>query len=65
MSAEVWVGTQQGFDSKLGVPKLLNLPPENVKINMCYLGGGFGRRSMTDFVQECTHSGKRNDSKTG
>lgn len=53
-SAEVWVGTQQGFDSKLGVPKLLNLPPENVKINMCYLGGGFGRRSMTDFVLECT-----------
>lgn len=53
-SAEVWVGTQQGFDSKLGVPDLLNLPPENVKINMCYLGGGFGRRSMTDFVLECT-----------
>ena len=53
LSAEVWVGTQQGFDSKLGVPKLLNLPPENVKINMCYLGGGFGRRSMTDFVHEC------------
>ncbi len=57
-SAEVWVGTQQGFDSKLGVPALLNLPPENVKINMCYLGGGFGRRSMTDFVLECTHLAK-------
>ena len=53
-SAEVWVGTQQGFDSKLGVPDLLDLPPEKVKINMCYLGGGFGRRSMTDFVHECT-----------
>ena len=51
-SAEIWVGTQQGFDSKLGVPDLLGYPPENIKINMCYLGGGFGRRSMTDFVHE-------------
>ncbi len=53
-SAEVWVGSQQGFDSKLGVPQLLGIPPEQVKINLQYLGGGFGRRSMTDFVLECT-----------
>ena len=52
-SAEVWVGTQQGFDSKLGVPEVLGLAPENVNIHMQYLGGGFGRRSMTDFVTEC------------
>ncbi len=52
-SAEVWVGSQQGFDSKLGVPQVLNIPPENVNINLQYLGGGFGRRSMTDFVTEC------------
>ncbi len=50
--AEVWVGTQQGFDSKLGVPAALGIAPENVKIHMQYLGGGFGRRSMTDFVTE-------------
>ncbi|MGB5781950.1 MAG: molybdopterin cofactor-binding domain-containing protein [Eudoraea sp.] len=53
-SAEVWVGSQQGFDSKLGVPKYLGIPAENVKINLQYLGGGFGRRSMTDFVLEGT-----------
>ncbi len=52
-SAEVWVGSQQGFDEKLGVPKVLGIPPEAVKINLQYLGGGFGRRSMTDFVTEC------------
>ncbi len=52
-SAEVWVGSQQGFDSKLGVPQALGLAPEKVKINLQYLGGGFGRRSMTDFVTEC------------
>ncbi|NNJ87972.1 MAG: xanthine dehydrogenase family protein molybdopterin-binding subunit [Eudoraea sp.] len=52
-SAEVWVGSQQGFDSKLGVPAALGLEPEKVTIYLQYLGGGFGRRSMTDFVTEC------------
>ncbi len=52
-SAEVWVGSQQGFDSKLGVPEVLGLEPEKVNIHLQYLGGGFGRRSMTDFVTEC------------
>ena len=52
-SAEVWVGSQQGGDGKLGVPEALGIPPENVTIHLQYLGGGFGRRSMTDFVVEC------------
>ena len=52
-SAEVWVGSQQGGDGKLGVPDALGIPPENVNIHLQYLGGGFGRRSMTDFVVEC------------
>lgn len=51
--AEVWVGSQQGFDSKLGIPQALGLDPDKVKINLQYLGGGFGRRSMTDFTTEC------------
>ena len=57
-SAEVWVGSQQGFDSKLGVPQALGIAPENVKIYLQYLGGGFGRRSMTDFVTECAFMAK-------
>ena len=57
-SAEVWVGSQQGFDSKLGVPQALGIAPENVKIHLQYLGGGFGRRSMTDFVTECAFIAK-------
>ena len=52
--ADVWVGSQQGPDSKLGVPTQLGIPPENVDIHLQYLGGGFGRRSMNDFVWECT-----------
>ena len=53
--AEVWVGTQQGFDAKLGVPDILGIDPEKVKIHMQYLGGGFGRRSLSGFVHECVH----------
>ena len=53
-NAEVWVGSQQGMDPKLGVPEILGLPPKNVNIYLQYLGGGFGRRSMNDFVAECT-----------
>ncbi|MBT8236084.1 MAG: molybdopterin-dependent oxidoreductase [Bacteroidia bacterium] len=57
-SAEVWVGSQQGGDGKLGVPEALGIPPENVTIHLQYLGGGFGRRSMTDFVVECVSLAK-------
>ena len=52
-SAEIWVGSQQGFDTKLGIPDLLGIPHEAVTVHLQYLGGGFGRRSMNDFVLEC------------
>ena len=57
-SAEVWVGSQQGPDTKLGVPDILGIAPENVNVHLQYLGGGFGRRSMNDFVEECTQLAK-------
>ncbi|MDX1333903.1 MAG: molybdopterin cofactor-binding domain-containing protein, partial [Robiginitalea sp.] len=52
-SAKVWVGSQQGPDTKLGVPGILGIPHEKVQVHLQYLGGGFGRRSMNDFVEEC------------
>ncbi|MEP3209115.1 MAG: molybdopterin cofactor-binding domain-containing protein [Maribacter sp.] len=58
-SADVWVGSQQGADTKLGVPSILGIAPEKVKVHLQYLGGGFGRRSMSDFVQECAHLAKK------
>ena len=57
-SAEVWVGSQQGFTPKMGVPRALGISPDKVKVNLMYLGGGFGRRSMTDFVEECARLAK-------
>lgn len=52
-AADVWVGSQQGFDTKLGVPAILGIDPKKVTVHLQYLGGGFGRRSMNDFVEEC------------
>lgn len=49
---EIWAGTQgQGPHQGL-VAGLLGLPPEKVKINTTYLGGGFGRRFAADFIVE-------------
>ena len=30
------------------------MPEESVKVNYTYMGGGFGRRSMTDVSEEAT-----------
>ena len=57
-SAEVWVGSQQGPDTKLGVPEILGIAPEKVNVHLQFLGGGFGRRSMNDFVEECAYIAK-------
>ena len=51
-SAEVWIGSQAGPSEKANVAKVLGLEPDQVKVNQCYLGGGFGRRSKGDYSTE-------------
>ncbi len=49
---EIWAGTQgPGFVAG-AVAEALNIGPEKVKLNLCYLGGGLGRRSMHDYIIE-------------
>ncbi len=48
--AEVWVPTQAETDTALAVAKTLGLPPENVTVHTTMIGGGFGRRTGTDFA---------------
>ncbi|MEQ9218256.1 MAG: molybdopterin cofactor-binding domain-containing protein [Cyclobacteriaceae bacterium] len=52
-SAEVWVGSQAPDRAQKEVAETLGIAPEQVKMNLFYLGGGFGRRSMSDYVAEC------------
>ncbi|MBS1212693.1 MAG: xanthine dehydrogenase family protein molybdopterin-binding subunit [Proteobacteria bacterium] len=47
---EIWVGTQSVAFVQAAAAKITGLPPEAIKVNLTYLGGGFGRRSEVDFV---------------
>jgi isoquinoline 1-oxidoreductase beta subunit len=51
-SAEVWAGTQAPGRARAAAAKTLGIDISKVKFNCCYLGGGFGRRSMSDYIEE-------------
>lgn len=51
-SCEVW-GPIQGPDwIQKDLSERLNMPIENIKVNMTFLGGGFGRKAFTDYTAE-------------
>src|SRR5262245_45691396 len=47
---EFWAPTQSRFGVFLAAIKGLGFPPQNVKINVTLLGGGFGRRAENDYA---------------
>ena len=49
---EVWDGTQDLGSSRGLIAKTLGFKPEQVEVHQCYLGGGFGRRSVADYAAE-------------
>lgn len=49
---EIWVPTQNQTGTQFVASQITGLPPEKVKVNTTFLGGGFGRRSEQDFVAE-------------
>jgi isoquinoline 1-oxidoreductase beta subunit len=51
---EIWNGEQFQTIDQMVVAQLLDLKPEQVKLNMLYAGGSFGRRAnpQSDFVLE-------------
>jgi len=58
-SAEYWGSTQNPNGMRSYLSKKYNIPPENVKINYTFMGGGFGRRSMTDILEEAADLSKQ------
>lgn len=52
--AEVWAGTQTQSWTTRTVSETLGIPPENVRLNMMTMGGGFGRRTalMQNYVRD-------------
>ncbi|WP_031434127.1 xanthine dehydrogenase family protein molybdopterin-binding subunit [Methylomarinum vadi] len=49
---QVWACTQAPQLARERVAKWLKLPEKNVTLNVTLLGGGFGRKSMPDYVIE-------------
>lgn len=56
--AEVWEGSQAPDITRDQVAKALGLKPEQVTMNQCYMGGGFGRRTLGDVAAECARIAK-------
>lgn len=52
---EVWASTQASGPSREVAAKVSGLPMDKVAIHSTLLGGGFGRRAQTDFVEEAVH----------
>lgn len=50
--AEIWAPAQSPFGAKNDVVAALKMKPVDVTLNMTLLGGGFGRKSKSDFIQE-------------
>ena len=49
---EVWASTQNPQAGRNTLSSVLGLKPENVIVNVTWLGGGFGRKSKQDFLVE-------------
>ncbi len=49
---EIWAGVQNPTAVIRDVALFTGKRESNIKVNNCYLGGGFGRRSNTDYVLE-------------
>ena len=49
---EVWCGTQNGEAAFAATMEASGLPAEKCEVHKLILGGGFGRRGMTDYVRQ-------------
>jgi len=56
--AEAWVGSQAPTFIVDGVSAATGIAKSNIKINVTYLGGGFGRRAETDFITKAAKVAK-------
>ena len=57
--AKFWGSTQNPNGIRSYLAKQLNLPEEKVTVNYTFMGGGFGRRSMTDVAEEAADISKK------
>lgn len=54
----VWAGTQSPDGAQNQLARMLGLKLEQVTVNVCLLGGGFGRRGSNDYIMEAAEISK-------
>jgi isoquinoline 1-oxidoreductase subunit beta len=57
-SCEIWAPTQFQTGNMATATKITGLKPEQIQIHTTYLGGGFGRRAFSDYLQEALEISK-------
>ena len=55
---ELWAPTQAPNGAAEAAAKITGLPADKIRVHTTLLGGGFGRRSATDFVEDAVHLSK-------
>jgi len=55
---EVWEGTQDPGSSRAAIAKAVGFNLEQVTLHQCYMGGGFGRRTLGDYSSEAARIAK-------
>ncbi len=56
--AEVWAGTQSLDGARASAARALGVGADRITFHPCYLGGGFGRRSWSDYIEEAVLTSK-------
>ena len=49
---EIWTGTQNPDNAITRASKVTGVPEKNIKLNLTFLGGGFGRKSFNDWIED-------------
>lgn len=55
---KLWVGTQGPTGAQRAAATALGVAPEKVEVTTAFLGGGFGRRSQSEFIAEAVQVAK-------
>jgi isoquinoline 1-oxidoreductase subunit beta len=56
---KIWTGTQGPTSAQKAAAAVLGIPVEKVEVTTAFLGGGFGRRSQSEFIAEAVQVAKQ------
>ena len=57
-ACEIWTGTQNPDNAITRASRVTGIPEKNIKLNLTFLGGGFGRKSFNDWIEDCVRISK-------